>query len=134
MCSASPIRLQCVIFVFPEMCLYNRPPCFSAGLVRQFSALMPRITKTPISGLAAVLFNCTLAVKIATAAPRPPLEDQSVKTYQTTYGEIEVSIEPERDEIMLAEPTSFVFRIKNLSDQKLFVIRGGDYRNEYGRP
>ena len=56
----------------------------------------------------------------------------NVQRYKTPLGEIEVSIKPEKSEIMVGEPTSLVFTVKNLSDQDLYELEPGLWVNGIG--
>jgi hypothetical protein len=47
---------------------------------------------------------------------------------------IEVTAYPDKDSIMLGEPTWISFEVANLSKDELGVWEGGDYRNALGRP
>lgn len=56
------------------------------------------------------------------------------ETYTVNGWEIEVSLVPDKTEIMIGEPIYLSFRVHNHSDQDLQLIEGGDYRNRLGRP
>lgn len=48
--------------------------------------------------------------------------------------QIEIALKPDKETIMLNEPTSLSFEIKNYLSQDLCLGVGGDYRNTLGRP
>ena len=48
--------------------------------------------------------------------------------------DIEVTLVPDKSEIMLGEPIYLSFVVKNKSNYNLNVLVGGDYRNSLGRP
>ena len=55
--------------------------------------------------------------------------------YTTTQGHpFEVTLVPDKTEIMLGEPCYLSFEIRNRSDNGLVMSEGGDYRNSLGRP
>lgn len=56
------------------------------------------------------------------------------ETFKAGSWPLEVSVTPEQPAIMLGEPSSLLFTVKNLSDEDLQIIEGGDYRNALGRP
>lgn len=47
---------------------------------------------------------------------------------------VDVTVAPDRPEILLGEPTWLSFTVKNLSGENLQLLVGGDYGNELGRP
>lgn len=47
---------------------------------------------------------------------------------------VEVSLVPDKTDVMLGEPTHLSFIVKNKTDRNLQIIVGGDYRNALGRP
>ena len=49
-------------------------------------------------------------------------------------GSIRVALIPDKREIMVGEPVSLSFVVRNLTDNDLQTIQGGDYRNRLGRP
>ena len=59
----------------------------------------------------------------------------AAQTFTTVDGnQIEVSLKPDKETIMLGETTYLSFEVKNLSGQDLCMGEGGDYRNDVGRP
>jgi hypothetical protein len=54
--------------------------------------------------------------------------------YKTPLGRIKVTLVPDKREIMVGEPISLSLVVRNLSDNDLQTIQGGDYRNRLGRP
>ena len=55
-------------------------------------------------------------------------------TYQAGSWPLEVTLVPDKHAILLGEPTSVSFIVKNLSREDLQILVGGDYQNELGRP
>ena len=55
-------------------------------------------------------------------------------TYQAGSWQVEVTLVPDKSEILLGEPTSLSYIVKNLSRENLEVLVGGDYQNDLGRP
>ena len=55
-------------------------------------------------------------------------------TYQAGSWPLEVSVVPDKPAILLDEPTSVSFVVRNLSREDLQILVGGDYQNELGRP
>jgi hypothetical protein len=47
---------------------------------------------------------------------------------------LEVSVAPDQPAVMLGEPAWLSFTVKNLSEENLQILVGGDYGNELGRP
>ena len=67
--------------------------------------------------------------------PADTLDDgHSAKLYSTDLGKIEIALVPDKAVIMVGEPVSLSFTVRNLSDTNLQTIQGGDYRNRLGRP
>jgi hypothetical protein len=59
----------------------------------------------------------------------------AAQTATTNEGhKIEIILKPEKEVVMLGEPTFLLFEVKNYSAQDLCVWEGGDYRNRLGRP
>jgi hypothetical protein len=57
------------------------------------------------------------------------------EVYTTPDGyKVEISLIPDKTEIVLGEPLYLSLEIKNLSDEELGFVNGGDYRNQFGRP
>ena len=56
------------------------------------------------------------------------------ETYTVNGWEIEVSLVPDKTEIMIGEPIYLSFGVHNHSEEDLQLIEGGDYRNRLGRP
>jgi hypothetical protein len=55
--------------------------------------------------------------------------------YTTPEGyKFEVNLILGKSEFMLGEPVYMDFEVKNLSDEDLGIVEGGDYRNLFGRP
>lgn len=48
--------------------------------------------------------------------------------------QIEIRLKPDKETLMLGEPTFLSFEVENLSSQDLCLGVGGDYRNNLGRP
>jgi hypothetical protein len=55
-------------------------------------------------------------------------------TYQAGPWSVDVTLVTDKPRILLGEPTSVSFVVRNLSEENLAVLVGGDYRNELGRP
>jgi hypothetical protein len=55
-------------------------------------------------------------------------------TYQAGSWQVEVTLVPDKPEILLGEPTSLSYVVRNLSREDLEILVGGDYQNDLGRP
>ena len=81
-----------------------------------------------------------LTATLVSAAEQPPSpsspRDSSgeAKSYSTVLGSVEVALRPDKPEVMLGEPVYLSFTVRNLSDNDLQSLQGGDYRNRFGRP
>lgn len=71
-----------------------------------------------------------------TVAPFPAqAQTTASQSFTTTEGDLfEVSLELDKDTIMLSEPTYLSFHFQSFSSRDLCVGIGGDYRNNLGRP
>ncbi|HST53310.1 MAG TPA: HEAT repeat domain-containing protein [Pyrinomonadaceae bacterium] len=79
-----------------------------------------------------VAFSLLALALSAFAVTASPTDAQTAVTddgYQ-----IEVTLSPDKDTIMLGEPSFISFEIRNFSSVDLCVTEGGDYRNNIGRP
>ena len=47
---------------------------------------------------------------------------------------VQIHLKPDKKTIMLGEPMFIAFEVTNMSDEKLCLGVGGDYRNKFGRP
>ncbi len=56
------------------------------------------------------------------------------EVYKVEGSEVEVTVIPDKKEIMIGEPIYLSFTVSNHSDKNLQLIEGGDYRNRLGRP
>jgi len=54
--------------------------------------------------------------------------------YQAGSWQLDVTLVPDKPAIVLGEPTSVSFVVRNLSREDLQILVGGDYQNELGRP
>lgn len=54
--------------------------------------------------------------------------------YRAGAWNLDVSVAPDQPAVMLGEPAWLSFTVKNLSDENLQILVGGDYNNELGRP
>lgn len=54
--------------------------------------------------------------------------------YQAGSWQLEVTLVPDKPEIVLGEPTSLSYVVKNRSREDLEILVGGDYQNDLGRP
>ncbi len=66
---------------------------------------------------------------LAAAAPQV-----DAATYRAGAWPLEVSVAPDRPSVLLGEPAWLSFTVKNLSEENLQLLVGGDYGNELGRP
>ncbi|MHC4474748.1 MAG: HEAT repeat domain-containing protein [Planctomycetota bacterium] len=66
-------------------------------------------------------------------AQRPAVR-AGVNTCTVNGWPIEVSLIPEKRQIMIGEPIYLLFKVHNRSGRDLQLIEGGDYRNRLGRP
>lgn len=55
-------------------------------------------------------------------------------TYQAGPWSVDVTVVPDKPAILLGEPTSLSYVVRNLSSEDLQLLVGGDYQNELGRP
>lgn len=55
-------------------------------------------------------------------------------TYQVGSWQVEVTLRADKPEILLGEPTSLSYTVRNLSREDLEILVGGDYQNDLGRP
>ena len=55
-------------------------------------------------------------------------------TFQAGSWPVEVTLVPDKPVILLGEPTSVSYVVRNLSRDNLEILVGGDYQNELGRP
>lgn len=55
-------------------------------------------------------------------------------TYQAGPWSLDVTLRADKPRILLGEPTSLSFVVRNLSDDDLQILVGGDYGNDLGRP
>jgi hypothetical protein len=54
--------------------------------------------------------------------------------YQAGPWQVDVTVVPDKPAILLGEPTSLSYVVRNLSSEDLQILVGGDYENELGRP
>src|SRR5687767_5446655 len=55
-------------------------------------------------------------------------------TFQAGPWPVEVTLVADKPVILLGEPTSVSYIVRNLSRDNLEILVGGDYQNELGRP
>jgi hypothetical protein len=60
--------------------------------------------------------------------------DLSAAVYQADSWSVDVTVAPDKPAVMLGEPTWLSFTVRNLSEDDLQILVGGDYQNELGRP
>ena len=67
---------------------------------------------------------------------RPPILLLAASAALASAGEwsIKATLAPEKSVIMVGEPTFLTYSLENTGDSDAWVIEGGDYRNELGRP
>lgn len=93
---------------------------------------------------AATLLCCLWAMPLLAQTPQP-LPSNNTATgsgpasaddllFKLDQKQITVSLKLEKTTVMLGEPIFFGFVVKNASEQQLWVLQGGDYRNALGRP
>ena len=95
----------------------------------------PELRKLLDSKHPAVTAAARRALEMIDVKPADTLDDgHSAKLYSTDLGKIEIALVPDKAVIMVGEPVSLSFTVRNLSDTDLQTIQGGDYRNRLGRP
>ena len=95
----------------------------------------PELRKLLDSRHPAVTRAARRALEMIDVKPADTLDDgYSANRYSTDLGKIEIALVPEKAVIMVGEPVSLSFNVRNLSDTDLQTIQGGDYRNRLGRP
>lgn len=88
------------------------------------------MTQSKLLGtIIATLAACALAFS---GESKP--ENGAEKAALVKADEIEVTLVSEKKTIMLGEPVWLSFVVANKTDQEMYVVYGGDYRNALGRP
>jgi hypothetical protein len=64
----------------------------------------------------------------------PIVSPTLAETYRAGSWPVDVTLVPDKPRILLGEPTSVSFVVRNLSDEDLQLLVGGDYQNDLGRP
>jgi hypothetical protein len=103
-------------------------------LDREFNMQIPVIIVLPFLYLLNLSAGGQPLQNIDPAKQRVPPAPVKQEHFHINGGQIEISLSPDKPDIMLGEPAYLSFVVQNRSGQTLQMIVGGDYRNVLGRP
>lgn len=87
-----------------------------------------------LRGVSALVHNFAQRLSLATLIGAGAASVLGAGTFTAGAWQLDVTVAPEQPAIMLGEPGWLAFSVRNLTEENLQILVGGDYRNALGRP